>query len=240
MTAREEVIPEKAELLLAEKLTPIQEHPSLYPPEADVKTILSGDKNNWDGARTVEEQQRASEIMRAEFAKQAELFGWTLPPLPEPGLAVRMKESTLHYLPYDFRQSGFEKKFIENCLMLADFKNKNLEIYYNGERGLTGFVIQCFKKKNGFWKRLGGYTPDFLILQRKGKKPHKVLIVETKGEGFAQAFESRKQFMESDFLRINKEQFGYERFDFLFLRDDEPIENTIWKLSEKIKEFFNP
>ncbi len=235
LTVREEVIPEKAELLLAEKLTPIQEHPKLYPPDSDVKIILGGDKQGWDGGRTAQEHQRMADEMRAKYA---EIFGGLIPSIPDAGLAVRLKDKTFHYLPYDFRQSGFEKEFIENCLMLVDFKNKNLEIYYNGERGLTGFVIQCFKKKNGFWKRLGEYTPDFLVLQRKGKKPHKVLIVETKGEGFAQAFESRKQFMEKDFLQINKDKFGYERFDFLFLLDDEPIENTIWKLSEKIKKFF--
>jgi superfamily II DNA or RNA helicase len=234
LTSREEVIPEKAELLLAEKLTAVENHPKLYPPDFDVKTILSADKNGMNGEQTLAEHERRVKRLQEEFGDTNLLAN-----LPAPGLAVRMKEHTLHYLPYDFRQSGFEKQFLETCLQLAEFKNRKLEIYYNGERGLTGFVIHCFQKKNNFWKRLGEYTPDFLILQRKGKKPNKVLIVETKGEGFALSFESRKQFMESDFLRINKDKFGYEHFEFLFLRDDEPMEKNIAALAEKIQEFFN-
>ncbi len=239
LTMRADVIPETAELLLAEKLTPVPAHSKLYPPEADVNTILGGDKRGWDGARTLDEQQKAAEQLHAQLAANADLLGGMLPPLPEPSLAVRMKEQTLHYLPYDFRQSGFEKDFLEQCLLLNEFKQRKLEIYYNGERGLTEFVIQCFEKKGDFWKRLGEYTPDFLILQRKGKQPHKVLIVETKGEGFAQKFESRKRFMEGGFLQINKDKFGYQRFDFLFLRDDDKPEVNLTKLAEKIREFFN-
>ncbi|MFZ5923205.1 MAG: hypothetical protein ACOYY3_19340 [Chloroflexota bacterium] len=216
LTCREDVLDEKAELLLAQRLADVSDHPKLYPPKADVPVILGGDKRGWDGVRTLEEQQKAAEQLRAQMLANADLLGGMIPPLPEPSLAVKMKEHTLHYLPYDFRQSAFEKDFLETCLRLDVFKQRSLEIYYNGERGLTEFVIQCFEKKNDFWKRLGEYTPDFLILQRKEKKPHKILIVETKGEGFAQKFESRKRFMEGDFLRINKDKFGYERFDFCF------------------------
>jgi hypothetical protein len=232
LTANEDVIPEKAELLLAEKLTAVSDNPKLYPNLSDTKIILDSDKKNIAGDKAIVEHEK-------KVKKLQEEFGDLLSQVQPPSFAVRMKEHTLHYLPYDFRQSGFEKQFLETCLQLTDFKNRKLEIYYNGERGLTEFVINCFEKKNGFWKRLGEYTPDFLILQREKKKPNKVLIVETKGEGFALKFATKKQFIESDFLRLNAEKFGYNRFDFLFLRDDNTPEFNLTKLSEKITEFFN-
>lgn len=233
VTAKEDVIPENAELVLAEKLTSVTDDPKLYPAQSAVKMILAADKKGQTGAEALADQQ--------EKIKQIgdELGGYLLDQIKPQELVLGNKDVTFHYFPYDFHQSGFEKQFLETCLQLTDFKNKKLEIYYNGERGLTEFVIHCFQKKNNFWKRLGEYTPDFLILQRKNRKPHKILIVETKGEGFALKFAGRKQFMESDFLRVNADNFGYNRFDFLFLRDDDTPEANIRKISEKIKEFFN-
>jgi type III restriction enzyme len=56
-----------------------------------------------------------------------------------------------------------------------------LEIYYNGERGLTEFVINCFAKEGKYWKNIGKYTTDFLIVKRTAKdKIHKALLIETK------------------------------------------------------------
>lgn len=89
-----------------------------------------------------------------------------LPATAEVSLAVRSKERTFHYLPYSFAQSKLEKEFIEACLTLDVFKQRALEIYYNGERGLTEFVIQCYQKQGDYWRHLGAYTPDFLILER--------------------------------------------------------------------------
>jgi len=51
------------------------------------------------------------------------------------------------------------------ALQLSDLKNKQLEIYYNGECGLTGFVINRFTKECKYWKNIGQYTTDFLYLQ---------------------------------------------------------------------------
>ncbi|PJB59220.1 MAG: hypothetical protein CO098_04550 [Bacteroidetes bacterium CG_4_9_14_3_um_filter_41_19] len=48
---------------------------------------------------------------------------------------------------------------------MSDLKNKQLEIYYNGECGLTGFVINRFTKECKYWKNIGQYTTDFLYLQ---------------------------------------------------------------------------
>ena len=182
--------------------------------------------------------QTLQEQMLKQFA--GTLFGVPqMPPLPDLSLAVRSKEHTFHYLPYSFAQSKLERSFIEACLKLDLFKARGLEVYYNGERGLTEFVIACYQRKNGFWKRLGNYTPDFLLLQRTpAGQAHKVLIVETKGRGFEQAFAGRRRFVESDFLRLNAAQFGYDRFDFLYVREDDSPEQNIAKLAEKISTHF--
>ena len=81
-------------------------------------------------------------------------------------------------------------------------------------------------------------TPDFLILQRKDGRIHKVVIVETKGEGFAESFKDRREFMAGEFLRLNNERFGYKRFEFLYLEDTLSENSRIVKSQETIKAFF--
>jgi hypothetical protein len=240
----EEIIPQTARLLLAAKLDATADR-NLYPPQADVALILKADASGRTVAQIEEEHARAQAQMQTLQEQMLKQFAGTLfgvpqmPPLPDLSLAVRSKEHTFHYLPYSFAQSKLERSFIEECLKLDLFKARGLEVYYNGERGLTEFVIKCYQRKNGFWKRLGDYTPDFLLLQRTpAGAAHKVLIVETKGAGFEQAFAGRRQYVESDFLRLNAAQFGYDRFDFLYIReDDSPAQNAA-KLAEKINAFF--
>lgn len=41
----------------------------------------------------------------------------------------------------------------------------------------------------------------------------------TKGEGFAPNFAERKNFMEKEFVKLNNERFGYNRFSFLYIED---------------------
>lgn len=82
------------------------------------------------------------------------------------------------------------------------------------------------------------YTPDFLIIQRKDGKIHKLIIVETKGSGYAATFEDKRKFMETLFLQKNNEKFGYERFAYLYLEDSIPEEDRIFKTIETVKEFF--
>jgi hypothetical protein len=74
------------------------------------------------------------------------------------------------------------------------------------------------------WQRLGAYTPDFVMLQRNPQgAPHKVLIIETKGQGFAEqsGYALRKQFVNSEFLKLNNDKFGYARFDFCEILEPE-------------------
>jgi len=98
----------------------------------------------------------------------------------------------------------------------------------------------CYAKKGKNYQRVGYYTPDFLIIKRNTTEIHKVLIVETKGSGFAEqtAFKLRKQFVETEFLRMNNEKFGYSKFEYLFLQDDDKLENNLAKFNNTIVEFF--
>ena len=79
------------------------------------------------------------------------------------------------------------------------------------------------------------------MIKRKDKQLHKILIIETKGSGFAdqKAFKLRKQYVSSDFLKLNNDKFGYKRFDFLYLQDSDGVIPNLTKLKEKIINFFN-
>ncbi len=141
-------------------------------------------------------------------------------------------------------------EILQKALQLSDFKNKQLEIYYNGERGLTEFVINCFAKEGKYWKNIGKYTTDFLIIKRTEKdlsaaqqagKIHKALLIETKGALYAEdkVFQKKKNYVETEFLKLNQEKFGYQRFDFLYLEDSKNMVANITKLNNKINNFFN-
>jgi type III restriction enzyme len=239
LVTKQEVIPQKAELLLTSKLYAVAKNEKLYPDDTDVQIILKTDITKQTITDLEAEQRKALELLRAQFGTDST---WGNIQLLGLSLAVKSKEHTFHYLPYDFKASGFEKGFLKNCLELDVFQNKKLEIYYNGERGLTEFVIECYAHENGFWKRVGSYTTDFLLIQRgENKAIHKILLVETKGAGFEndKKFIKKKHFVETEFLRLNQERFGYARFDFLFLRDEDPTEENLAKLATSINAFFD-
>ncbi len=132
---------------------------------------------------------------------------------------------------------------LKQILSFELFKELRLEIYYNGQRGATGFVIHCFEKRQSYWCNIGKYTTDFLIIQRDENKDkiHKVLMLETKGMGYANdlVFQRKKSFVETEFLQKNRAHFGYEKFDFLYLQDDADIETNLNKFNEKVKNFFH-
>ena len=147
------------------------------------------------------------------------------------------KDKTYHYIPYK-TDSSFEKVFLNKILTLNAFKEDDLEVYYNGDEVLTEFKIKTYKGSKNNWKYMGIYTPDFLIIKRKDNEIHKIMIVETKGEGFAKNFKEKKDFMENDFVPQNNKEFGYNRFDFLYLQDDMDESDLITMTSDKIKNFF--
>ncbi len=156
-------------------------------------------------------------------------------------IAVKNSEKTLHYLPYYFAQSGFEKEFIECVLEMSEFQNNNLEIYYNGDKNLTEFRIKTYKKERKQLKYLGLYTPDFIILKRdKNNNINKILIVETKGKGFSkqEEFLNKRKYMEDMFLNINNMHFGYKKFDYLYIEDSKKTNEIKKEIKGKIFEFF--
>lgn len=244
-----EVIPKQSELLIAERLTDVERNPRLFPVEADTAKILELDKSNAPLDVDIAEVQKAYEIMKSTMEAQG--LGKMVMPFEdflkqyEYSTTVKSKNNSFHYLPYNFGgsgSSGFEIETLQKALHLVDFKNKGLEIYYNGERGLTEFVINCFAKEGRYWKNIGKYTTDFLIVKRTAKtKIHKALLIETKGALYAEdkVFQKKKNYVETEFLKLNQDKFGYQRFDFLYLEDSKNITANISKLNNKINQFFN-
>lgn len=244
-----EVIPKQAELLIAERLTEVEKNARLYPNEADTLKILELDKSNASVSIDTAEIEKAYQLVKNTLEQQG--LGNMVPTYEsfkadkDYSLPVKSKNHSFHYLPYNFGgsgSSGFEIETLQKALQLGDFKNKELEIYYNGERGLTEFVINCFAKEGRYWKNVGKYTTDFLVVKRTAKdKIHKALLIETKGFVYAEdkVFQKKKNYVETEFLKLNKEKFGYQRFDFLYLEDSKDIAANITKLNNKINQFFN-
>ena len=130
-----------------------------------------------------------------------------------------------------------EREYLQQALACID--NQKLEVYYNGDDQLTDFKIDCFKKSGRHWVRIGKYVPDFLVLSRNAEGSiHKVIIVETKGEGFAAKFADRRHFMKTQFIKQNNDKFGYKRFEFLYIEDTLKPEQRKQKILESINSFF--
>lgn len=155
-------------------------------------------------------------------------------------LELNMKDKTFHYIPYVFNQSLFEKNFLEKVLTLYKFTSNNLEIYYNGDHNIASFRIECYKTEEKVVKKVGLYTPDFLIIRRdNNNKIDKVLIIETKGQGFKnqQEFIDRRNYIEKEFIKFNNKKFGYKKFDYLYIEDTLNEDQIMSKLNDKLYEF---
>ena len=142
-------------------------------------------------------------------------------------------ERSYHYLPYHM-DSKLEIDFLRELLPEDILRQKNLEVYYNGDRSLTEFRIKCYEKKGRDYRYVGLYTPDFLILQRAAGKIARAVIVETKGGlyGNDPRFIKRRQFMETIFRKLNP------NFDYLYLEDGLPAYERRQRTYDKIKNFF--
>lgn len=149
------------------------------------------------------------------------------------------KDRSFHYLPYR-TDSEFEQIFLKEVLTLKEIESLGLEVYYNGDRAITEFKIRCHKHSGTKWQYIGMYTPDFLIIKRKDGKIHKAIVVETKGKIYANdpTFKDKRSFMESGFTKQNNQQFGYDRFDYLYLEDTLPEGERIKLTHKTICEFF--
>ena len=229
-TTREEVITTEASLLQIEKLTsPVTTYlgdTRYHPDEATVQRILEDDKQP---SAITPEMQQAIDTLKAA--------GMPIPDYMQGKDKQPERRHTYHYLPYRF-DSKLEREYLQDAL--ACIGGQPLEVYYNGDDTLTEFKIDCFKHNGRYWVRIGKYVPDFLVLSRNAEGGiHKVIIVETKGEGFAAKFADRRKFMETQFIKQNNEKFGYRRFEFLYIEDTLSPEKRKQKLFDAINSFFN-
>lgn len=278
---RVDTIPQSAQLLVAEKLGSVPDNASLYPPaqarqaiaaldsELDNQTAETSPSHSPSAlpadAELQAAWQKACDAMPEAFRKFApsfEQFKREHANEVSDGLPVQHRMNSFHYSPYNFGGSGasnFEMRTLQMLFKLPAFQDLNLEIYYNGERGLSEFVIQCYKQTalvNGkaHWKNIGKYTTDFLIVQREAtadkasskvrsqaQKLKRVLLLETKGKAWANDadFKDKKHFVETEFLRINAQKFGFPQFDFLYLQDDASEVQQVSSIERKLQTFFS-
>lgn len=226
---KEEVISTEASLLQIEKLTsPIESYigdTHYYPDQQTVHEIMEDDKRP---SSITAEMQKAIDTLKAT--------GMPIPDYMQGKEHHPERNHTYHYLPYRF-DSSLEREYLQQAI--ACIADKPLEVYYNGDDQLTNFKIDCFKKSGNHWVRIGKYVPDFLVLSRNDEGGiHKVMIVETKGEGFAAKFADRRHFMDTQFIKQNNDKFGYKRFEFLYIEDTLKPEQRKQKIFESINCFF--
>lgn len=230
-SVKEEIVPCEASLLQIERLVSpvfVQDDKPFFPSQEDVKTIVDWDANAQNKVLSPEELALIEKMKKMGY------------PIPEPTDPHPEREQTYHYLPYRF-DSGLERQFFKDSVLpiLKSYQSQ-LEIYFNGDDTLTDFKIDCYKQTDRGWRYIGKYVPDFLLLKRnEDGSIHRIIIIETKGEGFAAKFADRRQFMETEFIRKNNECFGYERFRFLYLEDTLTKEEREKKTIKAIKDFFN-
>ena len=226
---QEEVISTEASLLQIEKLTsPVESYlgdKRYYPDQQTVHEIIEDDKQ----PNTITpEMKKAIDTLKAA--------GMPIPDYMQGKEHHPERKHTYHYLPYRF-DSSLEREYLEHTL--ACIKDQSIEVYYNGDDQLTNFKIDCFKQSGRHWVRIGKYVPDFLVISRNAEGAiHKVIIVETKGEGFAAKFADRRHFMETQFIKQNNDKFGYRRFEFLYIEDTLKPAQWQQKIFESINSFF--
>lgn len=230
-SVKEEVVPCEATLLQIERLlSPVfaTDEKLFYPSQKVVKAIRDWDVNAPNKILSPEELALLEKMKQRGYE------------MPEPNDPHPEREQTYHYLPYRFDSRLEREYFKDSVLPILKSHSTPLEIYFNGDDNLTDFKIDCYQQMGKEWKYIGKYVPDFLLLSRKEDGTiHRIVLIETKGEGFAAQFANRRQFMETEFIRKNNERFGYERFRFLYLEDTLSKEERETKTLQTIQDFFN-
>ena len=229
----EECIPEEANLLnITNFKTEIStdKPQDYYPEQKTIENIILDDKGK------LKVDARTQQLIDLAIETGNDAFAATLKAQTTSHIN---KDRSFHYLPYR-TDSSFEQTFLKEVLSFDEIENLGLEVYYNGDRGMTEFKIKCYKRSGSRWSYVGLYTPDFLIIKRKDGQIHKIIIVETKGQIYANdpAFKDKKLFMETEFSKQNNKAFGYERFDYLYLEDTLPERDRILLTQKKICKFF--
>lgn len=234
---KEEVIPETAELLQIKNFQStikVNDTSKYFPNQEQVLKIVDADK----GKKHLKAEIQTTIDTLKTLGKQEQTIRALLdsPDSYEP-TDSNINDKTYHYLPYRF-DSSFEISYFSKSLQTI-IRDKHLEFYFNGDDNLTDFKIRCYKKSGKNWSLLGNYTPDFLVISRDEQGAIKqILIIETKGEGFAAKFAERRQFMEEEFVKLNNERFGYNRFSFLYIEDTMTPAEQDKKTITAINQFF--
>lgn len=218
---KEELVPEEASLLKVNALkSPIEDSKTaLYSPSQEkVAEIVSQDSKP---VETISEEIRRYLIEHG---------------LPLPDVEKSVNDRTYQYLPYHL-DSKLEEDYLYS--VINHIKSvPGVEFYFNGDDTLTDFRIRCYTKRGRAWKLDGYYYPDFIMLTRNSDNTiNKIIIIETKGEGFAGKFIPRRQFMDDVFIRLNNDKFGRERFQFLYIEDTLDKEVRLQKTINKINSF---
>lgn len=118
------------------------------------------------------------------------------------GRNIDPQNISYNYAPYKM-DSDFERNALDEMVKASELSGS--DVYFNGYKdgSLESFWIQT---------PVGVYTPDFLVLKKKGKEIVKVLIIETKGKSYYDDdFKRKERFMKEVFVRYNP-QFRYECF----------------------------
>lgn len=205
--------------------------PTPYIPDAnEVKKIIKNDNS---------ELQLPSHITNVINALKGTKEEHKIAEFLEPYQVSDNADRTYHYLPYK-TDSAFERKFLSEVLENQIIKELSLEVYFNGDEQFTEFRLKCYEKARNGWKYLGRYTPDFLVLHRRNEQIHKALIVETKGEIYANdpLFQAKKLFVENVFCPENNRQFEYPRFHYLYLETSMDESIRIVKTIDAMTSFF--
>ena len=208
-----------------------------FPTQQTVKEIINAD-NNPPGL--TETERGYVELLRQKGDMDgANRMERTFFELHQLSPDARHKDATYQYLPYRF-DSDLERDFFRD--ILASVQEKHLEMYFNGDENFTSFIIKPYKITGDEWEALQQYVPDFLVLSRREDDSiDRVLIIETKGQLYADSFKDKYDYMTGTFKELNRNREGLPEFDFLYLEADKDNKNLA-QLEEKtrdtIKTFF--
>lgn len=207
-----------------------------FPNQATVKEIVNADVNPPalpdDEREFVEYLRMKGDTEKADLRERQ---------LSEKLLSddARHKDATYQYLPYRF-DSDLEHDFFRD--LLASVRENHLEMYFNGDEHFTSFIIRPYKITGDDWEALQQYVPDFLVLSRRvDGSIDRVLIIETKGQLYADSFKDKHDYMCNTFLELNRNREGLPEFDFLYLeaeKDNKNLPQLEAKARDTIKSFF--
>lgn len=207
-----------------------------FPNQATVKEIVNADVNPPalpdDEREFVEYLRMKGDTEKADLRERQ---------LSEKLLSddARHKDATYQYLPYRF-DSELEHDFFRD--LLASVRENHLEMYFNGDEHFTSFIIRPYKITGDDWEALQQYVPDFLVLSRREDGSiDRVLIIETKGQLYADSFKDKHDYMCNTFLELNRNREGLPEFDFLYLeaeKDNKNLPQLEAKARDTIKTFF--